>query len=46
MKLETELFVEEAIFDREGTFTELMTGNHGYMSRSTAPIYGAGAARV
>ena len=41
MKLETELFVEEAIFDREGTFTELMTGNHGYMSRGTAPIYGA-----
>ena len=41
MKIETELFVEEAIFDREGTFTELMTGNHGYMSRSTAPIYGA-----
>lgn len=43
MKLETELFVEEAIFDREGTFTELMTGNHGYMSRGTAPIYGATA---
>ena len=41
MKLETELFVEEAIFDRAGTFTELMTGNHGYVSRSTAPIYGA-----
>ena len=41
MKLETELFVEEAIFDRAGTFTELMTGNHGYMSRNTAPIYGA-----
>ena len=46
MKLETELFVEEAIFDREGTFTELMTGNHGYMSRSTAPIYGATATRT
>ena len=41
MKLETELFVEEAIFDRAGTFTELMTGSHGYMSRGTAPIYGA-----
>ncbi|MYG30231.1 MAG: DUF1592 domain-containing protein [Holophagales bacterium] len=41
MRLETELFVEEAIFDRAGTFTELMTGNHGYMSRGTAPIYGA-----
>ena len=40
MKLETELFVEEAIFDRAGTFTELMTGNHGYMSRNTSPIYG------
>ena len=40
MKLETELFVEQAIFDRKGTFTELMTGNHGYMSRNTAPIYG------
>ncbi len=41
MKLETELFVEEAIFDGAGTFTELMTGNHGYMSRNTSPIYGA-----
>jgi len=41
MRLETELFVEEAIFDRAGTFTELMTGNHGYMSRNTSPIYGA-----
>ncbi len=45
MKLETELFVEEAVFDRTGTFTELMTGNHGYRSRNTAPIYGAGAVR-
>lgn len=41
MRLETELFVEEAIFDRAGTFTELMTGNHGYTSRNTSPIYGA-----
>ena len=41
MRLETELFVEEAIFDRAGTFTELMTGNHSYMSRNTSPIYGA-----
>ncbi len=40
MRLETELFVEEAIFDRTGTFTELLTGNHAYMSRNTAPIYG------
>lgn len=46
MKIETELFVEEAVFDRKGTFTELMTGNHGYMSRNTAPIYGAGAGRI
>ena len=46
MKLETELFVEEAIFDGEGTFTALMTGNHGYVSDATAPIYGAGATRV
>ena len=45
MKLETELFVEEAIFDGEGTFTALMTGNHGYMSDATAPIYGASATR-
>ncbi len=44
MRLETELFVEEAIFDRAGTFTELMTGNHAYMSRSTRPIYGEGTA--
>ena len=45
MKLETELFVEEAIFDGEGTFTALMTGNHGYVSDATAPIYGASATR-
>ena len=42
MRLETELFVEEAIFNRAGTFTELLTGNHGYVSRSTRPIYGEG----
>ncbi len=43
MKLETELFVEETIFDRTGTFTELMTGTHGHVSRSTAPLYAGSA---
>ena len=46
MKLETELFVEQTIFDGAGTFDALMTDNHGYMSDSTAPIYGEGAKRI
>ena len=46
MKLETELFVEQPIFDGAGTFDALMTDNHGYMSDSTAPIYGEGAKRI
>ena len=46
MKLETELFVERAVFDGAGTFTALMTDHHGYLSDATAPIYGAGAERI
>ena len=46
MKLETELFVERAVFDRAGTFTALMTDHHGYLSDATAPIYGEGVQRV
>ena len=46
MKYETELFVEQAIFDGAGTFTALMTDNHGYLSDATAPIYGDGATRI
>ena len=46
MKFETELFVEQTVFDGAGTFTALMTDNHGYMSDATAPIYGEGARRV
>ena len=46
MKYETELFVEQTIFDGAGTFHALMTDNHGYMSDATAPIYGANARRV
>ncbi len=46
MKFETELFVEKTIFDGAGTFTALMTDNHGYLSDATAPIYGEGATRV
>ena len=46
MKLETELFVEQTIFDGEGTFRALLTDHHGYMSDATAPIYGAGAKRL
>ena len=45
MKIETELFVEQTVFDGEGTFTALMTGHHGYVSDATAPIYGAGVTR-
>ena len=46
MKYETDLFVEQAIFDGAGTFTALMTDNHGYLSDATAPIYGDGATRI
>ena len=46
MQYETELFVEQAIFDGAGTFTALMTDNQGYLSEATAPIYGDGATRI
>lgn len=46
MQLETELFVEQTIFDGAGTFNALLTDNHGYMSDATAPIYGAHATRI
>ena len=46
LKLETELFVEQTIFDGAGTFNALMTDNHGYLSDATAPIYGASARRI
>ena len=46
MKIETELFVEQAVFDGAGTFTALMTDHHGYLSDATAPIYGEGAQRI
>ena len=42
MELETNLFVERTIFDGAGTFTSLMTDNHGYVSTSTKPLYGDG----
>ena len=37
MKLETELFVEQTVFDGDGTFTALMTDHHGFLSDATAP---------
>lgn len=46
MKYETELFVEQTIFDGAGTFQALMTDNRGYMSDATAPIYGPEAKRI
>ncbi len=46
MKIETELFVEQAVFDGAGTLTALMTDHHGYLSDATAPIYGQGAQRI
>ena len=46
MKLETELFVDQAIFDGDGRFRTLMTGNTGYMSDATKPIYGESARLV
>ena len=46
LKLETELFVEQTIFDGAGTFNALMTDNHGYLSDATAPIYDENARRI
>ncbi len=46
LKIETELFVERAVFDGAGTFTALMTDHRGYLSNATAPIYGEGAERI
>ena len=46
LKLETELFVERTVFDGDGTFTALLTDDHGYVSDATAPIYGEGATRL
>lgn len=46
MKLETELFVEQAIFEGDGTFTALLTDSQGYMSDATKPIYGESAVPV
>ena len=46
LKLETELFVEQTVFDGDGTFTALLTDHHGYLSDATAPIYGAGVTRL
>ena len=46
LKLETELFVEQTIFDGDGTFTALLTDHRGYLSDATAPIHGAGVTRL
>ena len=46
LKLETELFVEQTVFDGDGTFTALLTDHRGYLSDATAPIYGAGVTRL
>ena len=46
LKLETELFVEQTVFDGDGTFTALMTDHHGFLSDPTAPIYGEGVKRL
>ena len=43
LKAETDLFVEQAVFEREGTLAALFTGNAGYVSRYTAPLYGVGS---
>ena len=41
LRAETALFVENAIFDGEGTLEALLTSTEGYMSDATAPLYGA-----
>ncbi|MAA79075.1 MAG: hypothetical protein CL916_07415 [Deltaproteobacteria bacterium] len=46
MELETNLFVERTIFDGGGTFTDLLTDNHGYLSNQTAPLYGNGVVEL
>ena len=46
LQLETDLFVEQTVFDGDGTFTALMTDHRGFLSDATAPIYGDGVARL
>ena len=46
LKLETELFVEQTVFDGDGTFTSLLTDHRGYLSDATAPIYGESVTRL
>ncbi|MCO4762389.1 MAG: DUF1592 domain-containing protein [Myxococcales bacterium] len=45
-ELETELFVSKALFDKTvphtGTLTALLTGDYGYVSKYSAPVYGVG----
>ena len=40
LRAETALFVENALFDGEGTLEALLTSNQGYQSDATAPLYG------
>ena len=43
MAMETELFVEQVVFEGEGSFRALLTHNQGYMSDATKLLYGPGA---
>ena len=40
MDIETDLFIERTIFDGNGSFSDLLSDNHGYFSKTTRPLYG------
>jgi len=42
MQIETDLFLEDEIFEGDGTLEALFTSNKGYASTITGPVYGVG----
>ena len=43
MKHEQDLFVDEAIFNKNGNLKELLTGPYTFVNKDTAPLYGVPA---
>lgn len=44
MQDETEMFFDKTVFDKTGTFEDLLTSRAAYVSSGTAPLYGLPAA--
>ncbi len=42
MQIETDLFIEDQVFEGEGTLEGLFTSNEGYTSNITGPVLGVG----